>query len=109
MTDNRTFYEQHNYADQCCREAERMEQPMKYPEVMNSGIEVPMWYCEKHKEYFSNNCSECMLEANESDIRSKVFKEAGVWLSDVCPHTEFTLKRDCYRCREQLKAGKLGG
>ena len=43
----------------------------KYPEVMNSGIEVRMWYCETHKEYFSNNCSECMLLANDPDTIAK--------------------------------------
>jgi hypothetical protein len=49
---------------------------MKYLEVVNSGIEVDIYYCEKHKEYFSNNCSECMLDANDPDTIRKAKAEA---------------------------------
>ena len=40
---------------------------------------VVLYYCKKHKEWFSQNCSNCMVDDNEHGIRMdervKVLKE----------------------------------
>ena len=44
---------------------------MNYPIIEPEDITENILYCSKHKEYFSNNCSECMLDANDPDTISK--------------------------------------
>lgn len=39
-----------------------------YKKVFTDNIDRQIYWCDKHKEYFSNNCSECMLADNEQEI-----------------------------------------
>ena len=44
---------------------------MNYPIIEPEDITENILYCSKHKEYFSNNCSECMLDASDPNTISK--------------------------------------
>lgn len=58
---------------------------MEYEKIDKDEIGQPIYYCEKHGEYFSNNCSVCMLIANDSETKKAGIKEVVDW---VCSHTE---------------------
>jgi hypothetical protein len=36
---------------------------------------IELHYCKKHGEWYSNNCSNCMLDTNEPQIKAQVAKE----------------------------------
>jgi len=36
---------------------------------------ITIYHCQKHQEWYSNNCSNCMIEANEPEIKANTAKE----------------------------------
>ncbi len=43
--------------------------------------EIVICHCKKHNEWYSNNCSNCMVDDNEEDIRQKERERIGDMLS----------------------------
>ena len=40
---------------------------LDYEKIDKAEIDQPIYWCDKHGEYFSNNCSECMLLSNDPE------------------------------------------
>ena len=53
---------------------------MDYDKIDKDEIGQPIYWCDKHGEYFSNNCSECMLASNEAYIKREGIKEVVEWI-----------------------------
>ena len=48
-----------------------MTEQRPYEKVNRDNIDQPIYWCNKHGEYFSSNCSECMLLENDPETIEK--------------------------------------
>ena len=50
---------------------------------MEAKNSITLYWCGKHKNWFVLNCPDCMLDANEADIKREGIKEVVEWIEHV--------------------------
>ncbi len=79
--------------------------------------ELKLYHCGIHDEWYSQNCSNCMIDSNEPDIIAKTLKAVAEWLGEVCQnegHPDYqTTRIYCDYCLAELidcgERGKMPG
>ena len=72
---------------------------------------ITIYYCKKHNEWWSSNCSNCMVDDNEAGIRAdertKTLKKVAEWIEKNYFTGEYPTSHKLWLYKEALKKGEI--